>query len=168
MRRFINVGRDCINDKDWKQAIEALQPIVNQQVNNVLAAFWTDLNPAAAGAVRIATLTDGSDTWIVVDWAGVREFSLPRLASFEIWMGVTGDAHPGEDISYAYGTIQGNGDGGFLSVGAENKFGNRGANTFYNGTGTLPANGTISHTGFGGYVGCAKQSIDFVFVKETR
>jgi len=110
--------------------------------NNTLAAFWTDLNPGAAGAMRIGTLTDGSDTWIVVDWEGVREFSLPRLASFEIWIGVTGDANPGEDISYAYGTIQGNGDGGFLSVGAENKFGNRGQNTYYNGTGTLPANGT--------------------------
>ncbi len=43
--------------------------------NNVLAPFWTDLNPGAAGAVRITTLTDGSDTWIVVDWdrcAGVQ------------------------------------------------------------------------------------------------
>jgi hypothetical protein len=110
--------------------------------NNVLAAFWTDLNPAAAGAVRIGTLTDGADTWIVVDWEGVREFSLPRLASFQIWIGVNSDAHPAEDISYAYGTIQGNGDGGFLSVGAENAFGNRGQSYYYNGTGTLPANGT--------------------------
>jgi hypothetical protein len=32
--------------------------------------------------------------------------------------------------------------GGFLSVGAENRFGNRGQNTYFNGTGTLPANGT--------------------------
>ena len=110
--------------------------------NNTLAAFWTDLNPAAAGSIRIGTLTDGSDTWIVVDWDGVREFSLPRLASFEIWIGVSGDANPGEDVSYAFGTIQGNGDGGFLSVGAENKFGNRGQNTYYNGTGTLPSAGT--------------------------
>jgi len=110
--------------------------------NNVLAPFWTDLNPGAAGAMRIGTLTDGSDTWIVVDWEAVREFSLPRLNSFQIWIGVNGDANPGEDISYAYGTIQGNGDGGFLSVGAENKFGNRGQNTYYNGTGTLPSNGT--------------------------
>jgi subtilisin family serine protease len=110
--------------------------------NNTLAAFWTDLNPAAAGAMRIGTLTDGSDTWIVVDWEAVREFSQPRLASFEIWIGVNGDANPAEDVSYAFGTIQGNGDGGFLSVGAENKFGNRGQNTYYNGTGTLPSNGT--------------------------
>ena len=49
---------------------------------------------------------------------------------------------PGEDISYAYGANTGNGDGGFATVGAENKFGNRGDNTYFNGTGTLPANGT--------------------------
>jgi subtilisin family serine protease len=110
--------------------------------NNVLAPFWTDLNPAAAGALRIATLTDGSDTWIVLDWEGVREFSQPRLNSFQIWIGLDSDANPAEDISYAYGTIQGNGDGGFLSVGAENPFGNSGQNTYFNGTGTLPSNGT--------------------------
>ena len=28
--------------------------------NNTLALFWTDLNPAAAGALRIGTLTDGA------------------------------------------------------------------------------------------------------------
>lgn len=110
--------------------------------NNVLAPFWTDLNPAAAGALRIGTLTDGSDTWIVLDWEAVREFSLPRLNSFQIWIGVNSDANPAEDISYAYGTIQGNGDGGFMSTGAENKFGNRGQSYYYNGTGTLPSNGT--------------------------
>lgn len=111
--------------------------------NNVLAGFWTDLNPGAAGAIRIGTLTDGSDTWIVVDWEGVREFSTSaNTHSFEMWLGVDSDANPAEDISYAYGANTGNGDGGFASVGAENKFGNRGANTFYNGTGTLPANGT--------------------------
>lgn len=110
--------------------------------NNVLAAFWTDLNPGAAGAVRIGTLTDGSDTWIVVDWEAVREFSQPNLASFQVWIGIDGDANPQQDISYAYGPINGNGDGGFLSVGAENRFGNRGATVYFNGTGTLPANGT--------------------------
>jgi subtilisin family serine protease len=110
--------------------------------NNVLAPFWTDLDPAAAGTLRIGTLTDGFDTWIILDWQAVREFTLPRLASFQVWIGVRADAHPGEDISFAYGPIQGNGDGGFLSVGVENRFGNRGQNVYFNGTGTLPANGT--------------------------
>jgi hypothetical protein len=111
--------------------------------NNTLALFWTDLNPAAAGALRIGTLTDGSDTWIVMDWEGVREFSTAgNLHSFQVWIGINSDANPAEDVSYAYGPNTGNGDGGFLSVGAENKFGNSGQNTYFNGTGTLPANGT--------------------------
>lgn len=109
--------------------------------NNVLAAFWTDLNPAAGGAVRIATLTDGVDTWIVVDWNAVRNFSSATTQSFEIWIGISGDATPGEDITFTYGPV-GGGDLGLLSVGAENRFGNRGQNTFFNGAGTAPVNGT--------------------------
>jgi subtilisin family serine protease len=111
--------------------------------NNVLAGFWTDLNPSVAGQIRIGSLTDGLDTWIVVDWAGVREFSTAgNLHSFEIWIGVNGDTNPGEDISFAYGTNTGNGDLGFASVGVENRFGNRGNNTYFDGAGTLPTNGT--------------------------
>jgi uncharacterized repeat protein (TIGR01451 family) len=111
--------------------------------NNVLAPFWTDLNPGAAGAMRIATLTDGLDTWIVLDWEAVREFSTPgNLHSFQIWIGINSDANPAEDVSYAFGAQTGAGDGGFLTVGAENRFGNRGNNVYYNGAGTLPTNGT--------------------------
>lgn len=106
--------------------------------NNVLAPFWTDLNPAVAGAIRIGLLTDGVNTWLVVDWEGVRDFSLPRLSSFQVWIRI-GTV---EDISFAYGPVASNGDGGFLTVGAENKHGNRGANFYFDGTGTLPTNGT--------------------------
>jgi hypothetical protein len=111
--------------------------------NGVIAAFWTDLNPAAAGAVRIGTLTDGADTWIVADWEGVREFSTAsNTHSFQIWIGVQGDANPGEDVSIAYGANTGNGDGGFLTVGAENENGVLGNASYFNGVGTLPTNGT--------------------------
>jgi uncharacterized repeat protein (TIGR01451 family) len=109
--------------------------------NNVLAAFWTDLNPAAAGALRIEILTDGVDEWLVIEWDGVRNFSDATTHSFQIWIGLDGDDNPGEDISYAYGPV-GGGDGGFLSVGAENRFGNRGENEFFNGAGTAPVEGT--------------------------
>jgi subtilisin family serine protease len=107
--------------------------------NNVLAPFWTDLNPSAGGSMRVGTLTDGVNTWLVVDWAAVREYSSTNTASFQIWIGLNGS----EDISFTYGTIQGNGDSGFLTVGAENEFGNRGGNAYFNGTGTLPAAGTV-------------------------
>lgn len=109
--------------------------------NNVLAAFWTDLNPAAAGAVRIGTLTDGANTWIVVDWEAVRNFSNTTPNSFQIWIGISGDASPGEDITFAYDAV-GLGDLGFLTVGAENKFGNRGQSRYFNGAGTAPGLGT--------------------------
>jgi hypothetical protein len=110
--------------------------------NNVLAPFWTDLNPPAGGALRIGILTDGSNRWLVLDWAGVREFSLARTNSFEIWIGLRDDASPVEDITFVYGTLQGNGDLGLMTSGAENVFGNRGGNYYYNGTGTLPTAGT--------------------------
>jgi hypothetical protein len=101
--------------------------------NNVLAPFWTDLNPGAGGAVRIATLTDGVDTWIVVDFDNVPNYTGGANA-FEAWIRI-GTV---EDITFTYGPTLTTGDGGFLTIGAENKFGNRGANFYYNGTGTFP------------------------------
>lgn len=106
--------------------------------NNVLAPFWTDLNPAFGGAMRISTLTDGVNTWIVMDWQGVREYSTNRVNSFQIWVRIGAV----QDITYTYGTLQGNGDLGFVTVGAENSFGNRGANYYVDGTGTLPTSAT--------------------------
>ena len=136
--------------------------------NNVLAPWWTDLNPGTGGAVRIGTLTDGADTWIVVDFDAVREFSQNRRDSFEIWIGVNGDAHPAEDITYAFGTLQGNGDGGFLTVGAENIFGNRGQNRYLDGTGTIPVNGTeLRVTGTPGAPG-ETHNIDFTVLGVKR
>lgn len=124
--------------------------------NNVLAPFWTDLNPGAAGALRVAVLSGGGDKWLVIDWEGVKEYSSSKLASFQIWIGVNGDAHPGEDISFTYGKVDGNGDLGYLNVGAENLFGNRGQSYYFNGTGTLPSVGTeLVVTGTPGAPGAA-------------
>ncbi|MDX6696556.1 MAG: trimeric autotransporter adhesin [Blastocatellia bacterium] len=115
--------------------------------NNVLAPFWTDLNPASGGALRIATLTDGTNTWIVLDWEAVRYFSTTDTVNFQIWIGILGDPSPVEDITYPYGPISGAGNNNGLTVGAENQFGDRGANRYFSffgggSTGTLPANGT--------------------------
>jgi uncharacterized repeat protein (TIGR01451 family) len=106
--------------------------------NNVLAPFWTDLNAAAGGAMRIGVLTDtgSGDSWLILDWAGVPEYSSTTPATFEIWIGINGT----EDISYTYGSV-GSGDGGFLTVGAENAFGNAGDNWYVDGTGTPVASG---------------------------
>lgn len=106
--------------------------------NNVLAPFWSDLNPGAGGAMRVAILAAGANRWIVIDWAGVKEFSTTKTDSFEIWIGINGV----QDISFTYGALNGNGDGGFLTIGAENSFGNRGANYYVDGVGTFPTPAT--------------------------
>lgn len=126
----------------WDNSIFNQQFPARSRPNNVLAPFWTDLNPAWAGAMRIGILNDGMDSWIVLDWEAVREWTTPNSNSFQIWIGVNGDSHPGEDISFAYGLMQGSGDLGYLTVGAENKNGDRGENIYFNGAGTLPSNGT--------------------------
>lgn len=106
--------------------------------NNVLAPFWTDLNPDAGGALRIAILSAGPDSWIVVEWEGVPNFGDGAINDFQIWIGVDGDSSPGEEIFFVYGPDVSAGDGGFLTVGAENKFGNSGQSVYFDGAGALP------------------------------
>jgi subtilisin family serine protease len=105
--------------------------------NNVLAPFWTDLNPGMTGpsdGIRVATLSDGVNTWLVVDYQNVPNFTMGTGAnSFQVWIGLNGV----EDISYTYGPVT-MGDGELLTVGAENLFGNSGENFYFNGTGMLP------------------------------
>ena len=62
--------------------------------NNVIAPFWTDLNPSSTGAgkIYINTISDGSNSWIVVDWEGVKNFSNATTHTGEIWFQVSGGA----------------------------------------------------------------------------
>jgi len=102
--------------------------------NNVIAPLWTDLNPGAGGALRIGTLTDGSDTWIVVDFDQVPYFGIPTpKQSFEIWIGVNSDANPGEDVSYVYGNTGQPVGAPPLNAGAENRDGTSGVNAAVQG-----------------------------------
>jgi subtilisin family serine protease len=106
-------------------------PIPNvARPNNVVAPFWTDLDPSAAGAVRIGTLTDGVDTWIVVDYAGVPAFGTTLANSFEVWI-QTGNT---EGVTIAHGTMNG-ANGQPTNQGAENRTGTSGA-TYTGGTDT--------------------------------
>ncbi len=95
--------------------------------NNVVAPFWSDLNPAAAGAIRIGTLTDGVSTWIVVDWAGVRNFSNVTTHSFQVWLRISPGA---EQVTMTYGNPgAGAGDpASGTNFGAENRDGSSGKN----------------------------------------
>jgi hypothetical protein len=127
--------------------------------NNVLAPFWSDLNSAFGGNMKINVLTDGSDDWTVIEWTAVAEYSVPsRTHTMQIWIGSDTDAHPGEDITFVYGNAQPSGEGGFGTIGAENKFGNRGEMVYGDGDGTLPGTadavlvtstpGTVHSAGF--------------------
>lgn len=107
--------------------------------NNVLSPFWTDLNPDAGGRVLLNVLTDGADQWIVVGWEGVPNFGDGRTNTFQVWIGTDADAHPDEDISFVYSPDVSDGDGGLLTVGAENAFGNKGGTVYFNGEGIAPA-----------------------------
>ena len=106
------------------------------QPNNVLAPFWTDLNPATGGQMWINVLTDGTNNWIVVEWEAVPNWSTPSaINTFQVWIGIDGV----EDISFVYGPAVTAGDGGFLTVGAENKFGTEGGTVYLDGVGTAPS-----------------------------
>ena len=105
--------------------------------NNVIAPYWTDLNPAFGGEMYAAIVTAGPNQFLVLEWEDVREFSDPDTATFQIWIGLGAS----QDISFAYDAI-GDGEGGFLTVGAENAFGNRGNAWYFDGTGTLPSSGS--------------------------
>lgn len=107
---------------------------------NMLAPFWSDLDPATGGVIRVGTLTDGADTWIVVDWDKVANADGSGSNSFEAWIGINTDANPGEDISFAYGAVTA-GSGGLLTVGAQDASGTVGATRYFNGAGTAPADG---------------------------
>lgn len=94
--------------------------------NGVLAPYWTDLDGTGADGFRIGTLTDGTNTWIVVDWR-VRLFGTSSDRQMEAWIRIGGT----EDISYTYEPAttlnQGTPAGFGLTVGAENLSGTAGA-----------------------------------------
>jgi len=108
---------------------------------NILAPFWTDLDPGQGGELRIGVLTDGVDSWVVIDWAAVSNKSLGGANSFAVWIGVNTDPSPDEDITFVYGSVTG-GNLGLLTVGAQDDSRTVGDTYFINGFGTAPANGT--------------------------
>lgn len=95
--------------------------------NGVLAPYWTDLDGTGDAGVRVGSLTDGTNTWVVVQWEE-HIFGLPAAArKMQVWIGVGG----AEDISYAYDPATTIGapapaDPG-LTIGVENVSGTAGA-----------------------------------------
>ena len=106
--------------------------------NNVLAPFWTDLNPEDGGSIYVAGVGDGVDNWVVVEWEEIPEWgsaASPGGAvsyTFQVWIN-TGT----EEITYVYALVEGDGTSDGLSVGAENRDATSGTNL-----GAVPAAGT--------------------------
>jgi subtilisin family serine protease len=89
--------------------------------NGVLAPFWTDLDGTGAPGILAATLTDGVNDWVVIEWR-VNVFGTTSRRVFQAWIGVNGP----EDITFAYdpANLPAAPPAGFgLTVGAENSAG---------------------------------------------
>ncbi|CAN5581173.1 S8 family serine peptidase [soil metagenome] len=91
--------------------------------NNVIAPFWTDLNPADGGALRVGTLTDGVNSFLVAEWKDVPNWSGTGVNSFQVW--ITLGASEQTYITYG-GPLTAEPDVGSLT-GAENRTGTSGA-----------------------------------------
>jgi subtilisin family serine protease len=95
--------------------------------NNFIAPLWTDLSldPASGGGnIRVGSLTDGVNDYLVVDYDHVKTFGTGGSGvenSFEVWITLGST----EDVSFAYGTI-GGAAGQPAAYGAENKDGTSG------------------------------------------
>ena len=87
--------------------------------NNVIAPFWTDLNTAFGGNMYIGELSDGVNSWIVMDWENVAIYTSGAPVTFQIWLqeGST------ESVTWAYGDLPSAGDPSGLVIGAENRDG---------------------------------------------
>ena len=93
--------------------------------NNVIAPFWTDLDPSVGGNLYAATVSGGEQSWIVIEWEDVPAYGGDDAYTFQTWLASNTAA---EDISLVYQRVDGEGATSGLSVGAENATGSDGAN----------------------------------------
>jgi hypothetical protein len=108
------------DDDDVKSRAQTMPD--ERRPNNVIAPFWTDL---ADGGKQYQAIVDphGSGIeWLVLEWEDVPDQD-GDLYSFQIWIQANTDQ---EAIFMVYGRVDEVAEGRRFSVGAENKFGNRG------------------------------------------
>jgi hypothetical protein len=137
---YVIVGGGDANDNECCNMPDLPDP---GKPNNTLAPFWTDLNPADAAApagsgIRIGDLTDGTNSWIVIDYNNVPLFGGAKLETFEIWI-QEGDT---EGLWYDFGPVADPGNLTGLVIGAENRDGTSGVTTYSDPEGG-PVHGTI-------------------------
>src|SRR5262249_11439265 len=71
--------------------------------NNVLAPYWTDLNPAAGGKVFVGRVPAGQVRYLVIEWRRVRVYHSTDVETFELWIRL-GNV---QGVSFAYGRVTG-------------------------------------------------------------
>jgi subtilisin family serine protease len=97
-----------------------------ERPNNVIAPFWTDLADGGKQYIEVVDPNGSGTEWLVLEWedvflTGTEEDG--NKFSFQIWIKVNTDE---EAIYMVYGRVDEVAEGRRFSVGAENKFGNRG------------------------------------------
>lgn len=110
---YIVVGDSSASDVNY-------QPIGfpgEEAPNNVLAPYWTDLNPEF-GEVRVGLLTGATASYLVVEY-DVPTYSGNATNQFQIWITVGAT----EEIYFVYGDIGGGDAATTLATGAENRSG---------------------------------------------
>jgi hypothetical protein len=88
--------------------------------NNLIAPFWTDLDGTGNPGIFAAVLTDGVNSWLVIEWQ-VDIFGTSSDERFQVWIGVDGF----QDVTMTYdpANLPGNPVGQDFLVGAENDLG---------------------------------------------
>ncbi|MEU2200736.1 S8 family serine peptidase [Isoptericola sp. NPDC019482] len=94
-----------------------------ERPNDVLAPFWTDLDSAAgdgtaADGVRVGSLTDGVNDWLVFQW-DMYVWGTQDARTFQVWVGTNGT----QDVSFTYPGAMADPAGQAFLVGAENAAG---------------------------------------------
>lgn len=87
--------------------------------NNIVAAFWEDLNPAAGGTILYATVDDNGQTKFVVEFRDVPHFGGGNEVTFQVHL-IEGT----DDIEVHYDDAPT--DGGFHTAAIENEDGTDG------------------------------------------
>jgi hypothetical protein len=68
--------------------------------NNVLAPYWTDLDPGSGGEIYFALLNFGGGVYYyVIEWHQVPVYGTTDERTFQVWIGA---GAAGEDIAYEY------------------------------------------------------------------
>jgi uncharacterized repeat protein (TIGR01451 family) len=108
--------------------------------NNLLAPWWTDLDLTSGGNMYLAQLSDGANSYQVLEWKNVPRYGdLASTATFQVWI-----QQGTENIWFTYPNGAFTGSTADATVGAENANGSVGSMFTYNGTGTVPNNTSLA------------------------